>query len=204
MGWPHRQGKAARESGKVAPTHFQQDTARSQPRTCPTGGGRECRHRIPGKAAGPTSGSPSLPPSAPPPPAGTKPARRRGSGLLGGRPDKTGPRPGAPRLRPRWPPSPGESGVSVPDGADASPGWPFEAREAGPPPFQARVPPPTHPGEAWRTRAVPLATPEVAASNAGRLGQPGRGGRPVGGDSLSCRRPFAPHQGADSGLQPTP
>lgn len=34
-----------------------------------------------------------------------------------------------------------------------------------------------NPGEAQRTRAVPLATPEVAASSAGRLGLEGRRGR---------------------------
>lgn len=48
-------------------------------------------HRIPRKAAGPTSGSLALPPSAPPPSANTKPSRGRGPGLPGGRLDATGP-----------------------------------------------------------------------------------------------------------------
>ena len=117
---PHREIKRPGKAGR-GPLRTPIGRSPFPAGTRPTGGGRDCRHRIPGKAAGPTSGSPSLPPSAPPPPACTKPVRRRGPGLLGGRPDETGPGPGAPRPRP---PCPGASRVPVPDGADAPPGWP--------------------------------------------------------------------------------
>ncbi|XP_069397657.1 proline-rich protein HaeIII subfamily 1-like [Delphinus delphis] len=110
-----------RTAGVKRPGKAERRPPRTPDRTRPPGGGRQRRHRIPGRAAGPTSGSRSLPPSAPPPPGSTKPAGRRGPGLLGGRLDETGPGPGAPRLRL---PSPGASRVPVTDGADAPPGWP--------------------------------------------------------------------------------
>lgn len=80
--WPQHRVKLPNR--KVARTHFQEDSASSQPGTRPRGG-RERRHLIPSKAAGPTSGSLPLPPSAPPPPAKHKAVPEAGARPAGGR-----------------------------------------------------------------------------------------------------------------------
>lgn len=77
LGEPGHRGKATMGSDNVATAHLHEDAAGAQPWTGPSGGGRERRHRIPRKAAGPTSGSLPLPPSAPPPlPAQSRPEGR--------------------------------------------------------------------------------------------------------------------------------
>lgn len=144
---------------------------------------------------------PPAPALGPTPAPSTKPPRRQGPGLLGGRLDAAGP--GDPRvLGPRRPPIAGESRVPVPDVKDALPGAGILPRRPGPQPLRRRVP-----EKARRSPRIPPATPEVPASGVESPGRPAAAGsraagarqrRPDvgaeggGGGSTSCRRPFAP------------
>lgn len=166
-------------------------------------GGRERRHSIPRKAAGPTSGSLPRPPLAPPPPASTKPSPRRGPGLreATGTPRDRGPGdprgsnragPGSPSrtLRTCLPALPSRRGK--PDAAARALRLGIPVTREGP----ARPSLPRQPRPRWRPPAG-SAWADRAAQGRGLAGACTR--RRDMGESLRARGLSAPHRGANSG-----
>lgn len=170
MRWPHRRDKTTGQGGKVAPKH----SNRTQP--VPSRG--RARQEGEGSVATESQERPRDPPPAPPRsrprPHLPQPAQSRPGG--GGQACWE-----AARTRLDRGPAPRGSGRRAParlqfqsrTGRTLPPAGLRRRGKPGPPPFRRQSP-----GEARRTRAVPLATPEVAASSARRPGRRGGGGLP--------------------------